>query len=257
MKSALEKFIEGATTIVESPKKGVQPTPPILVICPDPPFKNSYFKKHDLIAPGIEKYFWYGYQEFVSKFKNDSTVVDIYMNMSLKLGEDWNVMVFGRNWDETIVLKTGSNEYFGEEIYVEEIRTLHSGLCYKLELPSNNIIPVARGAETAFVVQIRSKKNGLEKLLKVKLLLAANNTWQGISFGNWPYSKIPPVVLGNLNENMIEMIGVKLEENDWKYQTGWDGFRGCLETDKKLNCTSIFDPFTTEIRYLCQKFNHQ
>ena len=59
MKSALEKFIEGATTIVESPKKGVQPTPPILVICPDPPFKKSYFKEHDLVDPGIEKYFWH------------------------------------------------------------------------------------------------------------------------------------------------------------------------------------------------------
>ena len=111
MKSALEKFIEGATTVVESPKKGVQPTPPILVICPDPPFIKSYFKQHDLVGPGIETHFWYGYQEYVSKFKNDSTVVDIYMNMSLKLGEDWNVMVFGKNWDETIVLKTGSNEF--------------------------------------------------------------------------------------------------------------------------------------------------
>ena len=57
MKSALEKFTDGATTIVESPKKGAKPSPPVLMICPDPPFKPSYFKKHNLVDAGIEKYF--------------------------------------------------------------------------------------------------------------------------------------------------------------------------------------------------------
>ena len=44
MKSALEKFINGATTVVKSQEKGVQPDPPVLDICPDTPFISSFFK---------------------------------------------------------------------------------------------------------------------------------------------------------------------------------------------------------------------
>ena len=41
MEPALQKFTDGATTIVQSQEKNVQPDPPVLVICPDPPFKPS------------------------------------------------------------------------------------------------------------------------------------------------------------------------------------------------------------------------
>ena len=40
-------------------------------------------------------------------------------------------------------------------------------------------------------------------------MLTANNTWQGISFGNWPYSENPPTIYGNLKENMIEITDIK------------------------------------------------
>ena len=120
MKSALEKFIDGATTIVQSQEKGVQPNLPVLVICPDPPFKPSYFKKLDLVNSGHEKYFWDFYRQYISKLEY-STPADIYMNMSRMLGEEWNIRVFGKDFIESIILKTGRNDHSGKEIYVQEI----------------------------------------------------------------------------------------------------------------------------------------
>ena len=248
--------MDGATTIVESPKKGAKPNPPILVICPDPPFKPSYFKKHNLVDPGIEKYFWYFYNHYISKLENDSTPLDIYMNMSLKLGVGWNIFGINKDFSKDIVLKIGKNDYFGKEVYLEEVRTFHCGLCYKLKLSSKDIIPVIRGVETSFTFRIQCKENGREKLPKVSLMLAANNTWQGISFGNWPYSKNPPVIYGNLKENVIEIINIKLEENVWMYQNGQDGFIECLKMENNPNCTSIFDPFPSEFRYQSYQFSH-
>ena len=55
-----------------SRKKSLHPNPPVLVICPDPPFKLSFFEKHDLDDAGIEKYFWYGYRKYISRLENDS-----------------------------------------------------------------------------------------------------------------------------------------------------------------------------------------
>ena len=177
--------------------------------------------------------------------------------MSLKLGEDWNVFAINKDFSKDIVLKIGKNDIFGKEVYLEEVRTFHSGLCYKLELSSKDMIPVIRGVETSFTFQIQCKKNETDRLSKVSLMLAANNTWQGISFGNWPYSENPPTIYGNLKENMIEITNIKLEENVWNYQNGQDGFRECLQMENKLGCVSIFDPFTADIRYQSHKFCHQ
>ena len=115
------------------------------------------------------------------------------------------------------------------------------------------VVPVARRSfdlETAFTFTISNKKSGSDRLSKVYLMLAAQNTWQGISFGNWPYSKNPPIAIGNLKEDMFDITSIKLEENVWKYQTGWNTISECLEAENELNCASIFDPFTAEIRYL-------
>ena len=57
MKSALEQFKKGSTTIVQS-KIEYQPEPPVFIACPDPPFKTSFFKNHGLIEEGSDKYFW-------------------------------------------------------------------------------------------------------------------------------------------------------------------------------------------------------
>ena len=93
MEPALQKFKDGATTIVQSQEKNVQPDPPVLVICPDPPFKPSYFKRNGFEDFSLHMYFWRFYDKFTNMFHNDSSLTDIYKNMSLKLGVDWHIQI--------------------------------------------------------------------------------------------------------------------------------------------------------------------
>ena len=91
----------------------------------------------------------------------------------------------------------------------------------------------------------------MDKLSKIKLMIAEENTWQGIIMDKWPYSKIPPTITSHLKENKVMYTVVKLEENVWNYHSGFNDFESCHEMKKKLNCTSIFDPlsFKMPIRY--------
>ena len=58
MKTAIEQFTKGSTTISQTPKKLSKLKPPILMFCPDPSFKASFFKNHSVRSLGAEKYFW-------------------------------------------------------------------------------------------------------------------------------------------------------------------------------------------------------
>ena len=93
MKSALEKFMEGATTIVESTQKGSEPNYPVLIICPYPSFKPSFFKEHGLEGRGLEMYFWLLYHQYIGKLKSNSSVYDTYMKMSYEFQKDWHIKV--------------------------------------------------------------------------------------------------------------------------------------------------------------------
>ena len=99
MKSALDQFIKGSTTIVQR-RIEYAPDPPVLIACPDPPFKTSFFKNHGLIEEGSDKYFWvfHRYRRLIfmntySSFKNYSSKLDLYMDMSFELGIDWKIFV--------------------------------------------------------------------------------------------------------------------------------------------------------------------
>ena len=93
MKSALEKFMEGATTIVESTQKGSEPNYPVLIICPYPSFKPSFFKEHGLEGRGLEMYFWLLYPKYIRKLESNSTVYDTYMKMSYEFQKDWHIKI--------------------------------------------------------------------------------------------------------------------------------------------------------------------
>ena len=65
METALDQFTKGSTTIVQS-KIQLEPEPPVLIVCPDPPFKTSFFQDHGLCKkeyPGISAYFWAAYKQ--------------------------------------------------------------------------------------------------------------------------------------------------------------------------------------------------
>ena len=70
-------------------------------------------------------------------------------------------------------------DYFGNSGTIEiiPIRTTTQGLCYKLT-------PSEPGYMNIFV-----SSSSIDKLEKINLMIAANNTWQGIVGNKWPYSK--------------------------------------------------------------------
>ena len=52
MKTAIEQVTKGSTTMSQTPKDLSKLEPPIFILCPDPPFKPSFFKKHGIRSLG-------------------------------------------------------------------------------------------------------------------------------------------------------------------------------------------------------------
>ena len=91
MRTAMEQFTKGSATISQISKTLDKLEPPIFILCPDPPFKPSFFKNHGVRNLGVEKYFWY-YPQAYKTFKNYSAL-DLYMKMSHHLGSDWKIFL--------------------------------------------------------------------------------------------------------------------------------------------------------------------
>ena len=93
-----------------------------------------------------------------------------------------------------IPLQVGTHDYvdlFGTTIRIEVIpvRTIYRGLCYKLKL--SNPLPLSSITLNPdyFMFHITSFIQGIDSLKHIDLMIAANNTWQGIVGNNWPYSQ--------------------------------------------------------------------
>ena len=96
MEPALKQYLKKSKTIAQSREINDKPQePPVLIVCPYPPFKASFFKDHGMDkSVGAEKYFW-KLEIHWKMFQNSSqTAMDIYMNMSYKLGMDWHIHLF-------------------------------------------------------------------------------------------------------------------------------------------------------------------
>ena len=95
MQIALDQYNEGRTTMAESIKINNELDYPILVFCPEPGFKPSFFKdvKDEVQATGIDRYIWeFGSQkEFL--LSNVSSIPEVYKNMSYILGENWKILL--------------------------------------------------------------------------------------------------------------------------------------------------------------------
>ena len=91
MKTAIEQFTKGSTTIAQTPETLPKLKPPIFIFCPDPPFKPSFFKSHSVKSLGVEKYFWLSIGNF-DRFENHSAF-DLHMKMSHQLGSDWKILM--------------------------------------------------------------------------------------------------------------------------------------------------------------------
>ena len=100
MEPALGQYEKKSKTIAQKREYIAQPESPVLVLCPDPPFKASFFKQFGLKkSPASEKYFWVTdihWPMVESYTSTGSTAMDVYMNMSYQLGTDWNISLLGR-----------------------------------------------------------------------------------------------------------------------------------------------------------------
>ena len=80
-------------------------------------------------------------------------------------------------------LHYGMQEAFGMSINVHPVQTM-TALCYKLEF--KQILYHGQG------LTISSPNNlGVNSLEGINWHITANNTWQGIIQGHWPYENIP------------------------------------------------------------------
>ena len=139
----------------------------------------------------------------------------------------------------------GSYDYFpNNKVDVSYVRTIKNGLCYKLELES----PVS------FIQIIVSSSNlqGIDKLTKVNMMIAAKNTWQGIILNDWPYNQVPLKIVKDMVPGFSSIYNIKLKEESWKNLEGHDEFDNCImELDFEQGCISMFEPQThqNENRY--------
>ena len=134
----------------------------------------------------------------------------------------------------------GTHDYFGQQVEVLPVRTMMHGLCYKLEFS----FPLSYENFQYFGLLMSSSNQlqDIDELKKINLLIAANNTWQGIIHKNWPYSKKPPMISLDFAENTYKVMYIDIEENIWKYHTGITDFNGCINELGDEDCKSIFNP---------------
>ena len=91
-----------------------------------------------------------------------------------------------------------------------------------------------------------SSSKAEDKLKKVQLFFAAENTWQGI-ISEWPYSKVPPFVSGELDTESYKLISIEIKkENQWNWRSGILDFDDCMNDGNASECSSIFDPIPCE-----------
>ena len=90
--TAVDQYYEEKTTVAQTRINTSYLDPPVIVLCPDPPFKASFFKQQGFNKTGeMRKYFWM-YQYWKNKLKKTiSTEEEMYMKMSYHLGSDWRI----------------------------------------------------------------------------------------------------------------------------------------------------------------------
>ena len=93
MQIALDQYNEGRTTMAESIKINNELDYPVLIFCPEPGFKRSFFKdvKDQVQATGVDRYIWEIGRQKEFLLSNVSSIPEVYKNMSYKLEENWRI----------------------------------------------------------------------------------------------------------------------------------------------------------------------
>ena len=98
MENALAKYYRGSTTMGERIEEIENQIWPVVILCPEPGFKPSFFKSHGLAelsveTAGIEKYFWMKHQ-YRAMFENETSMPELFQNMSYILVQDLNIIIY-------------------------------------------------------------------------------------------------------------------------------------------------------------------
>ena len=93
MRSAIDQFTRGSTTIGFRQEIVEKKIAPVLIACPEPAFKKNFFKENGLDKLSVDKLFWL-HEEHRRQFENHSTMVPVYKNMTYTLGLDWEIAIF-------------------------------------------------------------------------------------------------------------------------------------------------------------------
>ena len=129
LKPALNQYAKNDKTIAQKRENITQPESPVLVLCPDPPFKKSYFRQFDKNKTiGAERFFWVNSPSWKMVEKYNSTAMNIYMNMSYQLGVDWDINLSYVNQLQVETHNYGDNLNTNRRVEVIPIRTIFHGL---------------------------------------------------------------------------------------------------------------------------------
>ena len=112
---------------------------------------------------------------------------------------------------KNLTLKIGQNDFMGLEIVVTPIPT-KLAMCCKLEF-SEEFGP-------SHMLQVmQNSSNEIDKLQRISILLATENTWQGTITGkNWPYINKPVEIKADFQQNVSKQYRIQIQENLWKYR---------------------------------------
>ena len=252
MNNALSQYYEKRTTMAESIKPDNQHEYPVLIFCPEPGFKPSFFKeiKNKEEYLGIQKYIWKFAIHKKLLLKNVLSIPEVYKNMSYILGEDWGILLLSNTLMDSVkvpvgtnfefkFLKVGTHEYFGQIIEATPIKTTLA-LCYKVESKSKF------RDDTSVIFTVRNKK-GLkvdDKLKSMKLYVAAKNSWQGVIYGTWPNTKNPLKVIGKFTSESNNFYDVPIEVTERSHLMGNGNYSQCIDQTEfnGQSCKSIFHP---------------
>ena len=141
-------------------------------------------------------------------------------------------IIHSHGWEGYQQLKVGTHEYFGQTIETTPIRTTFS-LCYKVE--SKSIF----GDGTAIMFWVY--KIGIKSM---KLYVAADNTWQGVIYRQWPNTKNPLSVVGKFSTDSHNSHLVPIEVTERSHLKGNGNFSQCIAQKESIgqSCKSIFHP---------------
>ena len=126
------------------------------------------------------------------------------------------------------------------------IFTINSGLCYKIKYGFPFINLFEPKSYVKFEINFKIPDVELNNLTKINLLIAAENTWQGIIDENWPYDSVPLKISENFRGGIANVKSVKLVENVWIYLTGEGNIEKCMKKWdlKDSKCISMFHPYS-------------